>query len=157
MIKNLAKNNSGDTIIEVLISLVIVAFIITGAYVTSHDSLSNIVAARERIQALGIAQSQVEDLRAESKQLTSIAYTSPTGFCFTPSGTMLTITVFTAASCTINNGYITKIVDQGPTDTTASDHITTDTFIITVNWQSVSKNSTGVGAQLSLFYRVTPG
>jgi Tfp pilus assembly protein PilV len=166
MIKQLISNNSGDTIVEVLISLVIVAFVVTGAYVTSHDSLSNIVAARERLQALGIAQSQVEDLRAESAHLSSYwpSYNVPlnSGYhgsiCFGLAGgtTLKAVDSTISPLCNVN-GYKISIIDLNPTTPTdAANHISTHTFKVAITWASASTSSTSAGGQLSLFYRVTP-
>jgi Tfp pilus assembly protein PilV len=65
----LAKDVRGDTIVEVLISILVIALVLSGAYATSNASTRNITDAQERIQALGIAQLQVEDLRAQAASI----------------------------------------------------------------------------------------
>jgi prepilin-type N-terminal cleavage/methylation domain-containing protein len=54
----------GDTIIEVLIAIVILAVILVGAYTTSNNSLIGERDAQEHAEAVTIAQDQVEDLRS---------------------------------------------------------------------------------------------
>jgi prepilin-type N-terminal cleavage/methylation domain-containing protein len=53
---------SGDTIVEVLISIAILSVILTGAYVTASHSLVAERDAQEHAVASTIAQSEVEDL-----------------------------------------------------------------------------------------------
>jgi prepilin-type N-terminal cleavage/methylation domain-containing protein len=59
-----SSNQSGDTIIEVLIAMAILAVILTGAYATSNRSLITERDAQEHSEALTVAQTQVEDLAA---------------------------------------------------------------------------------------------
>ena len=53
---------SGDTIIEVLISIAILSFILVGAYATSNHSVLVLRDAKEHTDALTIAQNQIEDV-----------------------------------------------------------------------------------------------
>ena len=57
-------NQKGDTIVEVLIAMVILAFVLTGAYESSEYSLNNIRNAENRITAVDIASNQIESLKA---------------------------------------------------------------------------------------------
>lgn len=56
-------NQKGDTIVEVLIAMVILAFVLTGAYTSAQYSLNNISNAENRITALNIASGQIESLK----------------------------------------------------------------------------------------------
>ena len=60
----LAVNQAGDTIIEVMIALLIMAVVLTGAFVTANSSLRNDNAAEQHSVALNLAQTQLEDIRA---------------------------------------------------------------------------------------------
>jgi prepilin-type N-terminal cleavage/methylation domain-containing protein len=62
-VRYLKLNQSGDTIVEVLIAMVILAFVLTGAYESAQYSLNNIINAENRISALNIATSQIESLK----------------------------------------------------------------------------------------------
>jgi prepilin-type N-terminal cleavage/methylation domain-containing protein len=64
MWRKFASAQSGDTIIEVLLSIAILSVILTGAYVTADHSLLEERDAEEHSVALTIAQSQVEELVA---------------------------------------------------------------------------------------------
>ncbi|HEY5268084.1 MAG TPA: prepilin-type N-terminal cleavage/methylation domain-containing protein [Candidatus Saccharimonadales bacterium] len=62
--KRLKLNQKGDTIVEVLIAMVILAFVLTGAYQSAQYSLNNIINAKNRITAIDIASGQIESLKA---------------------------------------------------------------------------------------------
>ncbi len=138
--------------VEVLISILIISLILTGAYVTSNDSLLNIRASEERIQALGYAQAQIEDLRAEATSQIGTAAAAiqngPAPFCFDTTNT------FKTGSCSYLK-YTATIVGTGKVDTVAADHVDTYGYKINIQWNSFSPNAkTGLG-QISIFYRVS--
>ena len=57
------SSQRGDTIVEVLISMTVIAMVLAGAYVTTNRSLQNTRAAQERGNALKLAEAQVEQLK----------------------------------------------------------------------------------------------
>lgn len=61
--RGINKNNKGDTIIEVLVCLAILGFVMTLAYTISSRSLQTIRRAQERVEALKIAEGQIELLK----------------------------------------------------------------------------------------------
>jgi len=61
-------NQNGDTIVEVLIAMVILAFVLTGAYESSQYSINNIRNAENRITAIGLATDQIESLKSWASQ-----------------------------------------------------------------------------------------
>jgi type II secretory pathway pseudopilin PulG len=74
----LNKNIKGDTIIEVLICLAILGFIMTLAYSISNRSLQTIRRSQERIEALKLAEGQLELLKNLQKNQKS-EYASTSG------------------------------------------------------------------------------
>ena len=58
-------NQVGDTIIEVMIALVIMGSVLAGAYYLSNYSLNTILESHFRSDALYIAQTQLEQLKAQ--------------------------------------------------------------------------------------------
>ena len=160
----LVKNQKGDTIVEVLISIVIIALILTGAYETANASLKSIIDSQERTQALGYAQDQVEDLRTEAAIFfdggtANSQYSIPTPgdvFCFNSTATPVgyTTTGAVPASCQQTTGgttYTAQIESQGKTSPT-DPSITTYTFRINISWPSISVNATT--DQINIYYRV---
>lgn len=79
-------NNSGDTIIEVLISIAVLSVIIVGAYVAANHSTLVLRDTQERTNALTLAQNQVEMLiswfQTNSSNNISLIPSSPSFFCF---------------------------------------------------------------------------
>lgn len=53
----------GDTLVEVLICILIVSMILTGAYVTTNRSNLRVIDSQERSVALKLAQGQLEQIR----------------------------------------------------------------------------------------------
>ncbi len=166
----------GDTIIEVLISIIVLSQILTGAYTTSLNSRHQILEAQERNVAVGIAQSQVEDLRAEASNnpglddpmnATAGAYLAPTtnSFCYPPPGNTFTKNLFGNCSFPGPAGgsvgsYKVAILGICPSGTTchsnadnqtnATNNIQTYSFSITVSWVG----ATNANSNVVLYYRV---
>ncbi len=67
---NTALNQKGDTLIEVLICIMIVTVILTGAYVTTQKASQGVRNSQEHAEVLKIAQSQLEEVR-ENANITS--------------------------------------------------------------------------------------
>lgn len=151
--RKIIQNTYGDTIIEVLICIVILGVILTGAYVTSNSSLRSIREAQDKIQALGIAQGQVEDLRAlAATQIGSPTSNYATGaktFCFT--GSPATITLVSSGNCKLTTfpiNYTVVITGSG-----ATAPATTINFKIQVSWLSPVQDQTT--DYVTLYYRVS--
>jgi len=74
---------AGDTLVEVLICIMIVSLILTGAYVTTNKSTLRVLDSQERAQALKLAQGQVEQVRQNATLATTNVFDQPTGngFC----------------------------------------------------------------------------
>lgn len=53
----------GDTIVEVLIAMTVIAMVLAGAYVTTNRSIQNTRSAQERGNALKLAEAQIEQLK----------------------------------------------------------------------------------------------
>ena len=59
-------NSQGDTIVEVLIAIIIVASLMAGAYTITRTSTLAQRQAQEHTEALGLLQGQIELMRADS-------------------------------------------------------------------------------------------
>lgn len=83
-IKRLTRHQSGDTIIEVLIAIAVSASVIALVYATMNKNALITRSNQERIEAVRLAQSQVESLRLRTSDSNSAAsLPSATGFCLT--------------------------------------------------------------------------
>ena len=74
---------AGDTIVEVLIAIAIISVVLGGAYVSTNRSLLATRAAQERVSALKLAESQMEQIKglAASDPDQLFGGTAPSPFC----------------------------------------------------------------------------
>jgi prepilin-type N-terminal cleavage/methylation domain-containing protein len=128
-VKILNINQRGDTIVEVLIAMVILAFVLTGAYESSQYSINTIRNAENRITAVDIATNQIEALKAWAATAPSIPAAN-----FYMSGVTPTI-VPNATPPTSQNFFMYQI--QAPVLQTNSNY----TFIVNVYWPDLNSNS----------------
>lgn len=88
MIKRVV-NQRGDTIVEVLIAMLVVATVLGGAYASAGHSLNNSRQSQERGEALKLVEGQVEKLRQLANTVNSSIFASPRDiFCIDSSNTV---------------------------------------------------------------------
>lgn len=140
----------GDTIVEVLISIAVIAAVLGGAYVVVNNSTKNSQSAQERTVAVKVAESQLELLRG----YVSAGNPLPTGsFCLDTSGIH---TISSALPAPTNTGYPSQcIIDEG----SAVDKYVAgiqasggNKFTVYVTWDGLS----GSRSQVSIAYKVYP-
>ena len=133
-------NQTGDTIVEVLIAVVIVSVVLTGAFVSSNHNIKAIRQAQEHTEALKYAESQLEQLQsASANPATNIFSIAAPTFCMSAGSPNAT-----AGSCSITNG-ITYTVEDSRTGSGPYD------FTSTVTWASVDGSGTD---RVSLTYKL---
>lgn len=59
-----SRSQAGDTIVEVMIALMIIASILTGAFLLSNKSNDSMRSSQEHTEALQLLQGQIEQTRA---------------------------------------------------------------------------------------------
>ena len=76
----------GDTIVEVLIVLGIISLILGGAFVTTNKNLQTSRDTQERVNALKLAEAQVEQIRnlTQTKEIDLFSNPSSTPYCIEP-------------------------------------------------------------------------
>jgi type II secretory pathway pseudopilin PulG len=144
------RQQAGDTIVEVLISIVIIATILTGSFMLARNSSEHVRDAEEHGQALNLLQGQVEQLRTAAVKSGDPLrdYLDGNDFCFAKDGSGRILT----AHCDNfgdNSLYTIAIKQSGYKQQIKQIY----TFQATVTWQSVS----GDNAQEQLFYRIQLG
>lgn len=133
------KNQKGDTIVEVLISIAVLAIVLGTAYVTTSRSLQTGTNASNRNQALGYAQSQLEIIKSAgnsgSGSIDQYEISSP--FCIdTATGDV----IVDLSNCAIGaNSYRNEIIYDG----------SSKVYTITTKWESAD----GGEDQLVLYYK----
>lgn len=60
----MSRKQAGDTIVEVLIAIAVIATILVGAFLVSRTSLKQVRDSEERAQATNMVQGQLEQLRS---------------------------------------------------------------------------------------------
>ncbi len=93
--------STGDTIIEVLISIAVVSMIIGGAFTSANRSLNATQAAKERDQGIRLAETQIEQLRAALKNAADI--TAIAGFSHFCMNATTLVVISAAVDPEINN------------------------------------------------------
>lgn len=77
----------GDTIVEVLIAVAVVAVVLAGAYVATNRSLLTTRSSQERVNALKLAEAQIEQIKGLADSQPEVLFTaagsdaSPNPFC----------------------------------------------------------------------------
>jgi type II secretory pathway pseudopilin PulG len=140
--KWLRLRETGDTLIEVLIALTVVASMIGAAYATSSRNLRGNRQAQERGEALKLAESQLEKLKGMVAAGQTSPFTTTGSFCMSQSGA---VQQATTANCTTSAG--------GPSYYVTIERQTNDNFAIVVVWDRVGGNGSDV---INMNYRVHP-
>lgn len=155
-------NYAGDTIVEVLIALVIIGTVLGGAFEISSLSLRTQLASSHRSQALQLAQTQLEELKAQvfthpgyltanpalmtlpticmtSSSTVSVQMTSPPNCKFDSDGTPISTVAGFGFTVSINDSATTNHWSQ---------------IEVNVTWPADNSNNSTSGLidSLSLYY-----
>ncbi len=125
------RKQTGDTIVEVLIAVAVIATILAGAFTVTNRSTRAVRDAEEHAQALQFLQGQVELLRHAAATRSSLPSSLSTPFCLTSSA------YFQPANsqnqCLLNSLYRVSI-----TSPTSSPNVgTTTTFNLVASWAAL--------------------
>ncbi len=142
----------GDTIVEVLLAIVIVGAVLTGAYVTANQTLNANRSSQERSEALKYVEGQLEHLKASINTIGS----QPNAFCLNTSGGVVAITA-PAADPNLNNDNFSYPAgcNQGliPGGYHMSIRQNGTTYTVSARWDGTGN----IGRQqTSMYYRVEP-
>jgi len=132
----------GDTIIEVLICIMIVSLVLTGAYVTTNRSTLAIRDSQEHAEALKLIQGQLEQLRQSAVQTNTQIFSSATPFCMVNNGPVSASDQPAAAACTQSgDGNPTTEVPAYKLAITRNGNSSPAIFTVRATWDSVTGNS----------------
>jgi Tfp pilus assembly protein PilV len=144
LLKKFSKVSRGDTIVEVMIGLVVLAVAIATVYGISTRSLSTAVETKKRTEALGLAQSQVDYLIAARQAGIVSTYQTSTPYCIPSYGAKTN-----AGNDNLCDNYNASDYNVGVVYSDA-----TKVFTITAQWPA-SRAPNGI-ANLNLYYKL-PG
>jgi type II secretory pathway pseudopilin PulG len=142
-------NSTGETIVEVLLSIVILGFTIVVVFLIARTSLSTGQSASERTQVLNIAETQIETLKylaSNNKAGEGVFGQGSNDFCINPTtNTIVVATDINAVNCgagTFPDGNMTIRIryDADGPDNIAGNY-DDDTFTITANWSRVGSSN----------------
>jgi Tfp pilus assembly protein PilV len=146
------KQQRGDTIVEVLISITVVSLILGSAYVTTNKSLQSTRASQERSNALKLAESQVEQLKgAVANAATSATVMGAIGpFCIYANAGTLNVVTLPDINCVVStSGVATNTEPKFNVSITRSGN----DFTIKDTWNNINGKSVD---QVTIKYRVYP-
>jgi Tfp pilus assembly protein PilV len=154
-------NEIGDTIVEVLFAVVVIGIVLTGAYAVVTHSITDEQDAQEHSYALGLVQSQIEQLRAYiiSNPSGTLPFSSETGCMYSSTTAPVTLT----PELNTINGTSSYCLVQGnlPTNSqytlsiklaSGSNPTTSPLYEVSVKWPSLLAG--GSIDRLSIPYRV---
>lgn len=146
LIQRLKRSNQrGDTVVEVLICIAIISLVLGGAFVLTNRSLQGTRMAQERLNAIKLAESQLD-------QVKSLASTNPTAifgatgnFCINNS---VQVKTSTDPDCRVN-------VSGQPTTTQPQFRLAvsrvTNTFTVQVVWDNVKGTQDNVEMKYNVY------
>ena len=136
--KLFSRDQTGDTIVEVIIAVLVVSTVIAGAFAVTNRSTRAVRDSEEHAQALQLLQGQVELLRHAAADRTSLPNSLSVPFCLTVSSYYQPAD--TDPNCLLNSLYRLSI-----TSPTASPNIrSTTTFNLIATWPAVGGGTSNV-------------
>ncbi len=137
-------NQTGDTIVEVLIAAAVIGLVLTGAYTVSNVSLKQIQSSQERGEATKVAATAMERLSSAVKLPANAALTTsasaPSPFCFDSS---LNVVTLPNPSCTDGRYSVSIVRDSADSSKKL--------FNVRVTWDGLA----GVTEQMNFSYYVS--
>ena len=139
--KRWTKNNTrGDTIVEVMISMTVLAVVIAAAYAISTRSFQSSLNSQYRDQAVSLAQQQLELIKEADNSPSAIAtYTASPGQQFCINASSKARQTANSGNCLINSQYTVAVTYDS----------SSKAFTVTASWDS-SDNRT---QQTTVYYR----
>lgn len=150
---------TGDTIVEVLIVMAVISLVLVVSFVTSNRSLKSVQDAQEHTNAQQLVASQIEQLRTLAASATDDehnVFTYASGFCVYNNNSSGSSVLTLASAATSPNCR----VDSGGKPTTAQPEYnvkitrscsTGCLFTVTADWPSILDSSTG---NVTMYYRL---
>lgn len=133
----------GDTIVEVMISIMVIAAILSGAFLVSRASSKNVQDSQEHTRATNLLQGQIELLRGAAlsgkhgPELRSVGKK----FCMDTAGNVVPTS---DSACQKDNLYSIVITNKG------QDAVGTYTYKAQITWDSIN----GGKAEVDLSYKI---
>jgi type II secretory pathway pseudopilin PulG len=146
------KSTNGDTIVEVLIALAVLATVIVGAYASANRSQNSSQASQERAEAVKIAETQIEQLKGLLASSTPPSLLSPS--CFKDDNGVETITSTNPFSESLENATLPYTGSSGGCEkggryNVAIQNPSSSNYEFLVRWERIG----GGRDQINMYYR----
>lgn len=147
---NLISNQRGDTIVEVLVAIAVVALVLGGALATTRDAQLNTQRNQERAFASRLLETELESIQHLSYDAENPIYTVPIGtpFCIIEE---MDFDVNISAICT------TSPIDSGASYDISATRMANNTFHVLVEWDRLGGENVGNRDSVEAYYKVHPG
>ena len=143
------KSQTGDTIIEVMMAIVVMSGVLGATFAVSNRSLKSTQANHERFQAQMYANQQAEWIKVYSaNNRQGLTTNAATVFCMNGSASLV---ADTNASCTKESLYKISITPKQMSKDFSGGANEYNTFFIRVTWDSLAN---GKQDQLELVYGI---
>lgn len=127
-----SRKQTGDTIVEVMIAVLVVATILAGAFSVTSRSTQAVRDSEEHAQALQYLQGQVELLRNAAATRSALPASLTTGFC-------LSASAFHQPASGNSNCHLGGLYDVSISSPTSSPNVgSTTTFNLVAAWPALS-------------------
>lgn len=151
------RGQAGDTIVEVLLAILVVSTILGGAFVSARRSQTGIRQTEERVEALKVAEAQIERIRTLSKSSSGTALFTPTApytFCVDTTNQLRVATLNPLTTDNFSNGTqhpsgCNTAPAGGVTYYTVAQRAADNTFTVYTRWNG-SGGSGKLEVQLSV-------
>lgn len=139
--KRLAQR--GDTIVEVLISILIISIILGGAFVTTNDSQTDVQDSQEHAEALQLVESQLEQLRADALGSDPTVFAAASPFCMYNDAVVPSAVTPAAADCVQNSSGTPVPTTTEPSYTLSITSVSSNggsLFTVNATWYEIKGN-----------------
>ena len=133
-------SRTGDTIIEVLVSMAIIGMVLGASYTMVSRSLGVSRTTQERTEALKYAESQIEQIRALDSTAKTTLYSQTSDFCLD------NLAILPSSNTACKKDFYNIAVSKG----VGADN--SDFFTVKIHWLALGKNA-GNPNELKIVYR----
>lgn len=167
-LRTLLANGRGDTIVEVMIAVAVISLVLAGAYTMTTFNLNSSRDAQERVNAIKVAESQVESLKEVIALYPSRVFGSsaPATFCVTSSLAIVSTNNTMSGDAQCRRGTQGQVTTAEPSFRTAitlgsrnASDATYGQFTVYVRWNSFNGrdgSSATIDDNVRFMYRIYP-
>ena len=159
MINKLHRNNQGETIVGVLISVAVVGLVLVSTYVIVRGSANLGQAARERTQALKVVESQLERLKytVVASNPAQDPFSPPARFCIDEHLEIVDLTPMSPMDCGLGDAVtggereFEFTIEYDADGLSGASPYDDDLFVLTAQWLRIGSDQLD---RVVIYYRI---